>query len=113
MVRTNFFDDSDDDDYVAPPATAPPAAATAPPPAIATATAGPSLAEVLASAPAFLAPELHEVARSIAHDLATPGDNRMNVEVRHDDEDVPIGTHTTHQCASCARCLQQQQRYSR
>ena len=87
MVRTNFFDDDDDDD-VAPPPTAPPAAVPAPPPTIATATAPKSFAEVLASAPPFLAAELHEVARSIERD------NRMNVEVRQGNEDVPIGTHT-------------------
>ena len=90
MVRTKFFDDSDDDDDVAPPPTAPPAPPEPPSP-IATATAGPSLAEVLASAPPSLAAELQEKARSIAQSW----DNRMDVEVRQGDEDVPIGTHTS------------------
>ena len=89
MVRTKFFDDSDDDDDVAPPPTAPPAPPEPPSP-IATATAGPSLAEVLASAHPSLAAELHEKVRSIAQSW----DNR-DVEVRQDDEEVPIGTHTT------------------
>ena len=100
MAHTDFFDD--DDEFVAPP-TAPPAAVPEPhdeprpPPPTATPTAATpkSLADILASAPAFLASELRAVVGALAR-----GDPHINVadaetDVEQSDEEGPTGTHSS------------------
>lgn len=99
MAHTDFFDD--DDECVA-PLNAPPAAVPGPhdEPGPATPTATPtrapkSLTDILASAPAFLAAELHAVVGALAR-----GDPHMNVadaetDVEQSDEEGPTGTHSS------------------
>ena len=101
MAHTDFFDD-DDDEFEA-SSTDPPAAVPGPhdepgpaTPSTATPTAAPkSLADILASAPPFLAAELREVVEALAR-----GDPHMNVadgetDVEQSDEEGPTGAQSS------------------